>query len=113
MVATAFVFLSVCAMLRSAASSSRRLIGYWAFIPQHDNAPYAFQAGQVEQMTRVLAAAQANGLYALIDLHGLPGSQNGEQASGHTGLNGFYGDANQALADQTVCDFLCDWRTTD
>jgi len=56
----------------------------------------------MDQVTRVMAAAQANGLYVLLDLHGLPGSQNGEQQSGRVGLNGFYGDANQAYSDQVV-----------
>ena len=37
------------------------------------------------------------------DLHGLPGSQNGEQQSGHNTTNiQFWTDANQARADATV-----------
>ena len=61
----------VALMAQSGFNHIRIPIGYWAWIPQHDDVPYAFQAGQVEQMTRVIAAAQANGLYVLIDLHGL------------------------------------------
>lgn len=37
------------------------------------------------------------------DLHGLPGSQNGEQASGHVGENAFlYSDDYQAAGDKLV-----------
>ena len=59
-------------------------------------------AGQTEQLTRVLAAASANGLYAIIDMHGLPGSQNGEQESGHVGYNNFYQAQNQNYSDAAI-----------
>lgn len=60
-------------------------IGYWAFINQPAGTPYCSQCGQLDQLTRVLESANKYGLYAVIDLHGLPGSQNGEQESGHVG----------------------------
>lgn len=60
-------------------------IGYWAFMNEPAGTPYVSMGGQLEQMTRVIESAANYGLYVIIDLHGLPGSQNGEQASGHVG----------------------------
>jgi aryl-phospho-beta-D-glucosidase BglC (GH1 family) len=77
-------------------------VGYWAFIDQPSGTPYVSMGGQVDQITRVLQLAANYGLYAILDIHGLPGSQNGEQASGHVGYNNFYQGANQLYGDQTV-----------
>ena len=62
-------------------------VGYWAFIDQPSGTPYVSMGGQLDQITRVLASAANYSLYAILDIHGLPGSQNGEQASGHVGYN--------------------------
>jgi glucan 1,3-beta-glucosidase len=48
-----------------------------ASLPSYLNNTAAYQA----QLDRVLSYAHARGMYAVIDLHGLPGSQNGEQTS--------------------------------
>ncbi|KAL7007213.1 hypothetical protein EMMF5_003052 [Cystobasidiomycetes sp. EMM_F5] len=77
-------------------------IGYWAFINQPAGTPYCSQCGQLDQLTRVLESANKYGLYAVIDLHGLPGSQNGEQESGHVGYNNWFQAGNQAYTDTTV-----------
>ena len=77
-------------------------IGYWAFIDEPAGTPFLTMAGQTDQLTRVLAAASANGLYAIIDMHGLPGSQNGEQESGHVGYNNFYQAQNQNYSDAAI-----------
>lgn len=85
-------------------------VGYWAFINEPAGTPYASMAGQLEQMDRVLESAYNYGLYAIIDLHGLPGSQNGEQPSGRIGYNNFYQDENIRLGDATV-DAAIEWMT--
>ncbi|GAA5969427.1 hypothetical protein JCM11641_008113 [Rhodosporidiobolus odoratus] len=58
-------------------------VGFWAFIPTIEGEPYvndtALYQGQIE---RILGYAHERGMYAIIDMHGLPGSQNGEQSSG-------------------------------
>lgn len=77
-------------------------VGYWAFIDQPSGTPYVSMGGQLDQITRVLKSAADYGLYAILDVHGLPGSQNGEEASGHTGSNDFYQDQNQQYGDDTV-----------
>ncbi|KAL7009614.1 hypothetical protein EMMF5_000522 [Cystobasidiomycetes sp. EMM_F5] len=86
-------------------------IGYWAFINQPSGTPYASMSGQLEQLTRILGLAAKYNLYVVVDLHGLPGSQNGEQPSGHIGYNNFYNSDMQAYADQTV-DAAIQYMTT-
>lgn len=85
-------------------------VGYWAFISEPAGTPYASQAGQIEQMDRILESAYNYGLHVVIDLHGLPGSQNGEQPSGHIGYNNFYQGDNPALGDATV-DAAIEWMS--
>ena len=75
---------------------------YWAFINEPAGTPYVSMGGQVDQLTRVLASASNYGLYVIMDLHALPGSQNGEQETGHRGYNNFYEPANQNYSDATV-----------
>lgn len=73
--------------------------GFWAWIPTVDGEPYLnCQSCYQAQMDRVLSYAHARGMYAVIDLHGLPGSQNGEQASGHnTTTPAFFNNVREAL----------------
>lgn len=47
-------------------------------------------------MIRLLLWAQSLGLSASIDLHGLPGSQNGQDNSGLTGSVGFAGNSSNS-----------------
>ncbi|KAK7676565.1 hypothetical protein QCA50_020489 [Cerrena zonata] len=54
-------------------------IGYWAFQLLDDD-PYV--QGQEEYLDKVLDWCRDEGLYAWIDLHGAPGSQNGFDNSG-------------------------------
>lgn len=70
--------------LKSAGVNSVRIpVGYWAFLPAVSGEPYVAQAGQTDQITKVLGWLYDRGMYAMIDLHGMPGSQSGDQASGH------------------------------
>ncbi|KAK0216153.1 exo-beta-1,3-glucanase [Armillaria fumosa] len=54
-------------------------IGYWAFNVTEDE-PYV--QGQVSYLQKALGWAAAHGLQVIIDLHGVPGSQNGFDNSG-------------------------------
>lgn len=54
-------------------------IGYWAF-KTLDSDPYV--QGQIEYLEKALGWCQTYGLKAWIDLHGVPGSQNGFDNSG-------------------------------
>ncbi|PBK71986.1 glycoside hydrolase family 5 protein [Armillaria solidipes] len=54
-------------------------IGYWAFnVTEHE--PYI--QGQVDYLRKALRWAAAHGLQVIVDLHGVPGSQNGFDNSG-------------------------------
>ncbi|GAA5874802.1 hypothetical protein JCM3774_003445 [Rhodotorula dairenensis] len=83
---------------------------FWAWIPTIAGEPYLNDTTVYqEQIERILGYAYARGMYALIDCHGLPGSQNGEQSSGHltTEPSWFGGSAdtetpNQIRSDQMV-----------
>ncbi|KAM0756218.1 glycoside hydrolase [Meredithblackwellia eburnea MCA 4105] len=77
--------------------------GFWAWIPTVSGEPYV-NAGQVAQLERVMGYAHARGMYVVIDLHGLPGSQNGEESSGHntTSPTWFQSTINQNRSDATV-----------
>ncbi|KAK0237033.1 exo-beta-1,3-glucanase [Armillaria nabsnona] len=54
-------------------------IGYWAFNATEDE-PYI--QGQVDYLRKALGWAAAHGLQVIVDLHGVPGSQNGFDNSG-------------------------------
>lgn len=56
--------------------------GFWMWIPTLPSEPYV-TTGQRAQLDRVLQGLYDRDMYAVIDMHGLPGSQNGEQESGH------------------------------
>ncbi|KAI8074760.1 glycoside hydrolase superfamily [Gongronella butleri] len=83
-------------------------VGFWAFITPDDGEPYISNGGQKKAMERILGYCAQHGIYALIDLHGLPGSQNGEAHSGHIGSIDFYSDHNIQRGLQTV-QAAVDW----
>lgn len=69
-------------------------IGYWAF-DLLDNDPYV--QGQVKYLDQALEWCRNSGLYAWVDLHGAPGSQNGFDNSGLRDSYKFQEDANVQL----------------
>lgn len=94
--------------MQSAGFNTIRIpVGYWAFIPAADGEPYLAQSGQIEQMNKMLEWLYNRGMYASIDLHAMPGSQNGDQSSGHNTSSsstkiGWFSDTNQQLSMQTL-----------
>lgn len=84
--------------------------GFWAWIPTIEGEPYLNDTSLYQaQIERVLGYLYDRNMYAIIDCHGLPGSQNGEQSSGHltTEPSWFGGNAstetpNQIRSDQMV-----------
>lgn len=104
---------------RCRADNFRIPLPFWAFIPTLPTEPYVALAGQAEQLLRVLSYLSKRGMYALLDLHALPGSQNGEESSGqNTTSPAWFGNVvNQARSDQlvlAVLDFIANspWRGT-
>ena len=71
-------------------------VGYWIF---GDASPYV---GGIKHLDWAFSMADKYGLRVLLDLHGAPGSQNGQDHSGKKGSVGFYTSANQALGKATL-----------
>ncbi|KAJ1724174.1 hypothetical protein LPJ61_005763, partial [Coemansia biformis] len=68
-------------------------VGYWAFTVK-DGEPYV--QGQIPFLEKVLGWIGKHGLNAVIDLHGVPGSQNGFDNSGK------YGDIGWQRAQENI-----------
>ncbi|CEP18929.1 hypothetical protein [Parasitella parasitica] len=83
------------------ANHVRIPVGYWAFIAPDSNEPYV-SSGQKAQIERALGYCAKYNMYAIIDLHGLPGSQNGEAHSGRIGPIEFYSEYNIKRSVKTV-----------
>ncbi|KAG2180223.1 hypothetical protein INT43_004012 [Umbelopsis isabellina] len=82
-------------------------VGYWAFITPDSGEPYV-SSGQKAQIERILGYCATYNIYAIIDLHGLPGSQNGQAHSGHIGPIDFYTSYNVQRGLKTV-QAVVDW----
>lgn len=88
-------------------------IPFWAFIPTVSGEPYyndmaAYQA----QLDKMLQWCYQRGMYVMLDLHAMPGSQNGDQSSGHNTTNiQWFTQANQERSDAFVNNVLS-WATS-
>jgi len=77
-------------MLASVNANHVRIpVGFWAFIQPDAGEPYV-SYGQKAQLERILGYCSRYNIHAIIDLHGLPGSQNGEAHSGRIGAIEFF-----------------------
>ncbi|KAH9820586.1 family 5 glycoside hydrolase [Melampsora americana] len=83
-------------------------VPFWMWIPTTGSEPY-LAGRQMAHFERLCSYAYARDMYIIIDLHGLPGSQNGEQQSGrNTTSPTFWQPLQQARSDQTV-KAVVDW----
>lgn len=73
-------------------------VGYWNVIDILDFEPYV--AGAYPYLIRAVYWASEFGLQATIDLHGVPGSQNGQDNSGLSNIVSF--QANRTNFDRTL-----------
>ncbi|ORZ25883.1 glycoside hydrolase superfamily [Absidia repens] len=95
-------------LARAKVNHVRIPVGFWAFITPDAGEPYVHQ-GQKAQIERILDYCSTYQMYALIDLHGLPGSQNGEAHSGHnSGRIEFFTKHNIDRSLRTV-QAVVDW----
>jgi len=95
-------------LLQSVHANHIRIpVGYWAFIQPDAGEPYV-TVGQKAQLERILGYCNTYGIHAIIDLHGLPGSQNGEAHSGRIGAIEFFTDYNINRSIRTV-QAVVDW----
>ncbi|WWC89245.1 uncharacterized protein L201_004165 [Kwoniella dendrophila CBS 6074] len=80
-------------------------MGYWSWVDPEEYEPYI--QGQLPYLERALNWSSWYGLDVMMDLHGLPGSQNGQDHSGYKGDIGFQANttnldrAMEALAEMT------------
>lgn len=94
-------------LARVHANHIRIPVGYWAFIQPDAGEPYV-SYGQKAQLERILGYCNTYNIFAIIDLHGLPGSQNGEAHSGRIGAIEFFTDHNIQRSLRTV-QAVVDW----
>ncbi|MBW0477739.1 hypothetical protein O181_017454 [Austropuccinia psidii MF-1] len=93
---------------RAGINTFRVPIGFWMMIKTVPPEPYVTQ-GQLAYLEKLCHWAYVRNMYVILDLHGLPGSQNGEQQSGHnTTLPTFFQPLQQARSDQFV-KAVVDW----
>ena len=83
-------------------------IGYWAFIPTEGDEPY-LTTGYVEQLDKMLKWCYDRGMYVMLDLHGMPGSQNGDQSSGHNTTNVLWFEQHQQDRSDAFLKATLDW----
>ncbi|BFZ55423.1 Glucan 1,3-beta-glucosidase 3 [Savitreella phatthalungensis] len=91
----------IATMASISVNTLRIPIGFWAFIDPDSTEPYV-RSTQLQHVSRVLGYAAKYGMTVILDLHGLPGSQNGKDHSGHIGDVNWMTDANQQRLAQTV-----------
>ncbi|KDN52690.1 glycoside hydrolase family 5 protein [Tilletiaria anomala UBC 951] len=82
-------------------------LGFWTMIPTTGGEPY-INTTQLDHLEQVLGWMYKRNMRALIDMHAMPGSQNGDQSSGHVSTPGWFSQDNQARSD-TVIDNLISW----
>jgi glucan 1,3-beta-glucosidase len=92
--------------MKSAGLNAIRIpVGYWA-VDLQDDEPYV--AGQYPYLIQAVQWAHEVGLQVMIDLHGAPGSQNGQDNSGLIGPVLFASNASNADRSLNVLRNLTD-----
>jgi glucan 1,3-beta-glucosidase len=78
-------------------------IGYWAFLKRSDD-PYV--QGQEKYLDQSIQWAENYGLKVWLDLHGVPGSQNGFDNSGKRGRIGWQDDEQNLEITMKTLDYI-------
>jgi hypothetical protein len=92
-------------MKNAGLNAIRIPVGYWA-VDLQDDEPYV--AGQYPYLIQAVQWAREVGLQVMIDLHGAPGSQNGQDNSGLIGPVLFASNASNADRSLNVLRNLTD-----
>jgi aryl-phospho-beta-D-glucosidase BglC (GH1 family) len=79
-------------------------MGYWDMVQSY---PYVF--GGAQYIDKGIEWAQKYGMTVLVDLHGAPGSQNGQDHSGHSGAINWSDPANVALTVDVLDMMAARW----
>ena len=80
--------------------------GFWMWIPTTGDEPYV-TSGQLQYLNQLCQWAYKRNMYLIIDLHGLPGSQNGEQQSGHNTTSPTFYRKSQVSLSASLPDLTC------
>jgi glucan 1,3-beta-glucosidase len=100
---SAFVNFQTFADIRAAGFDHVRIpFSYWA-VTTYDGDPYVKQISW-RYLLRAIEWARQNGLRVNLDLHGLPGSQNGWNHSGRQGVIGWLNGTDGTLNGQRSLD---------
>lgn len=83
-------------------------IGYWEMVESY---PYIF--GGVEYVDKGIEWARKYGMTVLVDLHGAPGSQNGQDHSGHSGAINWPDPPNVALTIDVLDMMAARWANEE
>ena len=97
----------IMAAVETGVNLLRIPLGFWALIDPNSDEPYV-RSTQMDNVDRVMGYAKDQGIYVVLDLHGLPGSQNGKDHSGHAGPINWYTAANQQRSISAVTA-LANW----
>ncbi|KAF1945067.1 glycoside hydrolase [Clathrospora elynae] len=76
-------------------------IGYWAFMFRQKGMHF-HTGGQLLAFSRIAQYAISKGMHAIVDLHGLPGGQNGLDNQGKTGQIGWWHNDDNFEASITM-----------
>ena len=100
-------------MQNSGVNIVRIPIPFWAFIPTVAGEPYLNNMTMYQnQLNKMLQWCYSRGMYVMLDLHAMPGSQNGDQSSGHNTTNiEWFEQSNQDRSDTFVKNVLS-WATS-
>ncbi|KAK0545423.1 hypothetical protein OC846_005683 [Tilletia horrida] len=95
-------------MQKLGINTVRVTLGFWALIPVVAGEAYV-NAGQMDQLKKALGWLNTRNMRAIISIHGLPGSQSGDQSTGQYfakayGSNWFT-DENQQRSVDTIQAF--------
>ena len=90
-------------------------MGYWPFVSADEAGEPYKTASHLDKLSQIMKWSQDRHMYVLLDLHGMPGSQNNDQSSGrnhtsndHKQVADWYSDHNQQLSRKVVHKML-DW----
>ena len=103
-----FITLDDIAELNNMGYNTLRIpVGFWAFIDPLPTEPYV-RSTQLQELNRVIGYAQSFGMTVIVNIHGLPGSQNGKDHSGRDGPVEWFTYENQQRSFHAV-QVAADW----
>ncbi|KAK5715661.1 hypothetical protein LTR17_016730 [Elasticomyces elasticus] len=85
-------------------------VGYWAFMPAIAGDNY-YTGGQLSAFSALAKYAVNKGMHIIVDLHGLPGGQNGLDNQGKTGQLEWWNSTTHYTETLKLVDLATKWIT--